>query len=108
MLKRELLAIPVGVWVLSLLYALLCILLRAYYIDYEGLRQIAAVSEGFRRESTTWWSGHSMLGVVLLWLATLPLRFLPLVDAAQIVSALSIWASGLILFRILRLVGLSS
>ncbi|MCS7209831.1 MAG: hypothetical protein NZ874_09695, partial [Fimbriimonadales bacterium] len=47
-------------------------------------------------------------GVVLLWLATLPLRFLPLVDAAQIVSALSIWASGLILFRILRLVGLSS
>ncbi|MDW8107252.1 MAG: hypothetical protein RMK45_07225 [Armatimonadota bacterium] len=108
MLKKELLGIPVGVWLFSVLYGLLCILLRAYYIDYEGLRQIAAVSEGFSRASTTWWSGHSVLGVALLWLVTLPLRFLPLVVAAQIVGALSIWASGLILYRILRLVGLSA
>lgn len=108
MLKKELFGIPIGMWVLSVLYALLCILLRAYYIDYEGLRHIAAVAEGFNRESTTWWSGHSVLGVALLWLLTLPLRFLPLVDAAQILSALSIWASGLVLFRILRLVGLGA
>jgi hypothetical protein len=41
-------------------------------------------------------------------LVTLPLKAaLPLVDAAQIVGALSIWASGLILYRILRLAGLS-
>lgn len=107
MLRKELFGIPIGMWVLSVLYALICILLRAYYIDYEGVRQIAAVSEGFSRESTTWWSGHSALGIALLWLLTLPLRFLPLVDAAQILSALSIWASGLVLFRILRLVGLN-
>lgn len=108
MLRKELFGIPIGMWVLSAGYALVCMLLRAFYIDYEGLRQIAAAAEGFNRESTTWWSGHSVLGVVLLWLLTLPLRFLPLVDAAQILSALSVWASGLILFRILRLVGLGA
>ncbi|MDW8051858.1 MAG: hypothetical protein RMJ83_05165 [Armatimonadota bacterium] len=108
MLRRELLGIPLGIWLLSVLYGLLCLTLRAYYIDYEGLRQIAAIAEGFSRASTTWWSGHSALGVVLLWLLTLPLRFLPLVTAAQIVGTLSIWASGLILYRILRLVGLST
>ncbi len=108
MLRKEILGIPIGVWLGSVLYALVCILLRSYYIDYEGLRQIAAVSEGFSRASTTWWSGHSVLGVLLLWLLTFPLKFaLPLVDAAQIVGALSLWASGLILFRILRTVGLS-
>ncbi|GIV07402.1 MAG: hypothetical protein KatS3mg017_0604 [Fimbriimonadales bacterium] len=107
MLRKELFGIPIGMWVLSALYALVCILLRAFYIDYEGVRQIAAVAEGFSRESTTWWSGHSVLGVALVWLLTLPLRFLPLVDAAQILSALAIGASGLALFRILRLVGLS-
>lgn len=108
MLKREWLGIPVGVWLFSALYAALCIALRAYYVDYEGLRQIAAISEGFSRASTSWWSGHSALGVALLWLLTLPLRFLPLLDAAQVIGALSIWASGLILFRILRLGGLST
>jgi hypothetical protein len=108
MLRREILGIPLGIWLCSVLYALVCILLRSYYIDYEGLRQIAAVAEGFNRASTTWWSGHSVLGVLLLWLVTLPLKVaLPLVDAAQIVGALSIWASGLILYRILRLAGLS-
>jgi hypothetical protein len=96
-------------WVFSGLYALLNIILRSYYIDYEGIRQIAAASEGFSRASTTWWSGHSVLGVALLWLITLPLKLaIPLADAAQIVSTLSIWASGLILFRILRLAGLSA
>jgi hypothetical protein len=108
MLRREILGIPIGIWLGSVLYALVCILLRSYYIDYEGLRQIAAVSEGISRASTTWWSGQSALGVLLLWLVTLPLKlWLPLVDAAQIVGALSIWASGLILFRILRMTGLS-
>jgi len=108
MLRREILGIPLGIWLGSVVYALVCILLRSYYIDYEGLRQIAAVAEGFNRASTTWWSGHSALGVLLLWLVTLPLKVaLPLVDAAQVVGALSIWASGLILYRILRLAGLS-
>lgn len=108
MLRKEILGIPLGIWLGSLLYALVCILLRPYYIDYEGLRQIAAVSEGFNRASTSWWSGHSVLGVLLLWLATLPLKFvLPLADAAQIAGTLSLWASGLILFRILRVAGLS-
>jgi hypothetical protein len=108
MLRREILGIPLGIWLCSVLYALVCILLRSYYIDYEGLRQIAAVSEGISRASTTWWSGQSALGALLLWLVTLPLKVaLPLVDAAQIVGALSIWASGLILYRILRLAGLS-
>jgi len=108
MLRREILGIPLGIWLGSVVYALACIVLRSYYIDYEGLRQIAAVSEGISRASTTWWSGQSALGVLLLWLATLPLRLrLPLVDAAQVVGALSIWASGLILFRILRMTGLS-
>jgi hypothetical protein len=109
MLRREILGIPLGIWLGSVVYALVCILLRSYYIDYEGLRQIAAVAEGFNRASTTWWSGHSALGVLLLWLVTLPLKVaLPLVDAAQVVGALSIWASGLILYRILRLAGLSA
>jgi hypothetical protein len=108
MLRREILGIPLGIWLGSVVYALLCIVLRSYYIDYEGLRQIAAVSEGISRASTTWWSGHGVLGALLLWLATLPLKLaLPLVDAAQVVGALSIWASGLILYRILRLAGLS-
>jgi hypothetical protein len=108
MLRREILGIPLGIWLCSVLYALVCVLLRSYYIDYEGLRQIAAVSEGISRASTTWWSGQSALGALLLWLVTLPLKFaLPLVDAAQMVGALSIWASGLILYRILRLAGLS-
>jgi hypothetical protein len=74
MLRREILGIPIGIWLGSVLYALVCILLRSYYIDYEGLRQIAAVSEGISRASTTWWSGQSALGVLLLWLVTLPLR----------------------------------
>jgi len=109
MLRREILGIPLGIWLGSVVYALACIVLRSYYIDYEGLRQIAAVSEGISRASTTWWSGQSVLGVLLLWLVTLPLKFvLPLVDAAQVVGALSIWASGLILFRILRMTGLSA
>jgi hypothetical protein len=109
MLRREILGIPLGIWLGSVVYALVCILLRSYYIDYEGLRQIAAVSEGISRASTTWWSGHGVLGALLLWLATLPLKLaLPLVDAAQVVGALSIWASGLILYRILRLAGLSA
>jgi hypothetical protein len=109
MLRREILGIPLGIWLGSVVYALLCIVLRSYYIDYEGLRQIAAVSEGISRASTTWWSGHGVLGALLLWLATLPLKLvLPLVDAAQVVGALSIWASGLILYRILRLAGLSA
>jgi hypothetical protein len=109
MLRREILGIPIGIWLGSVVYALACILLRSYYIDYEGLRQIAAVAEGFNRASTTWWSGHGVLGVLLLWLVTLPLKLvLPLVDAAQIVGALGIWASGLILYRILRLAGLSA
>jgi len=109
MLRREILGIPFGIWLGSVVYALACIVLRSYYVDYEGLRQIAAVSEGISRASTTWWSGHGVLGVLLLWLVTLPLKFvLPLVDAAQIVGALSIWASGLILYRILRLAGLSA
>ena len=109
MLRREILGIPLGIWLGSVVYALLCIVLRSYYIDYEGLRQIAAVSEGISRASTTWWSGQSALGALLLWLVTLPLKFaLPLVDAAQMVGALSIWASGLILYRILRLAGLSA
>lgn len=109
MLRREILGIPLGIWLGSVVYALLCIVLRSYYIDYEGLRQIAAVSEGISRASTTWWSGHGVLGVLLLWLVTLPLKLvLPLVDAVQIVGALSIWASGLILYRILRLAGLSA
>ena len=108
MLRMEFWGIPLGIWLGSIVYALVCILLRSYYIDYEGLRQIAAVSEGISRASTTWWSGQSVLGVLLLWLVTLPLKFvLPLVDAAQMVGALSIWASGLILYRILRLSGLS-
>jgi hypothetical protein len=97
MLRREILGIPLGIWLGSVVYALVCILLRSYYIDYEGLRQIAAVSEGISRASTTWWSGQSALGALLLWLVTLPLKVaLPLVDAAQMVGALSIWASGLI------------
>ena len=108
MLRREILGIPLGIWLGSIVYALLCIVLRSYYVDYEGLRQIAAVAEGMSRASTTWWSGHSALGVLLLWLVTLPLKVaLPLVDAAQMVGALSIWASGLMLHRILRLSGLS-
>ena len=108
MLRMEFWGIPLGIWLGSIVYALVCILLRSYYIDYEGLRQIAAVSEGISRASTTWWSGQSVLGVLLLWLVTLPLKFvLPLVDAAQMVGALSIWASGLMLYRILRLSGLS-
>jgi hypothetical protein len=109
MLRREILGIPLGIWLGSVVYALLCIVLRSYYVDYEGLRQIAAVAEGISRASTTWWSGHGVLGVLLLWLVTLPLKVaLPLVDAAQMVGALSIWASGLILYRILRLAGLSA
>ncbi|MCX7924639.1 MAG: hypothetical protein N2554_02370 [Fimbriimonadales bacterium] len=109
MLRKELYGIPIGMWVFSALYALLNIILRSYYIDFEGLRQIAAASEGFSRVSTTWWSGHSVLGVALLWLVTLPLKLvIPLVDAAQVVSALSVWLSGLVLFRILRLTGLSA
>ncbi|MFN7162682.1 MAG: hypothetical protein ACK4NB_06430, partial [Fimbriimonadales bacterium] len=65
MLRKDVFGIPIGMWALSALYALIGILLRAFYIDYEGLRQIAAVSEGFNRASTTWWSGHSVLGVAL-------------------------------------------
>jgi len=108
MLRREFWSIPLGIWLGSAWYALMCIVLRSYYVDYEGLRQVAAVAEGFNRASTTWWSGQSALGVLLLWLVTLPLKVaLPLVDVAQSVGALSIWASGLILYRILRLAGLS-
>ncbi|MFQ3611657.1 MAG: hypothetical protein SNJ72_09215, partial [Fimbriimonadales bacterium] len=109
MFRRELTGIPIGMWVLSLIYLLLCILLRAYYIDYEGVAQVAAVAEGIRRDSVNFWSGWGPLGMLVFWLATKPLSLLmPLVDAAQVVGALSIWLSGLLLYRVFRMVGLAS
>jgi len=95
-------------WVLSLVYLLLCILLRAYYIDYEGVAQIAAVAEGIRRDSVNFWSGWGPLGMLLFWLATKPLSLvMPLVDSAQVIGAVAIWLSGLLLYRTFRSLGLA-
>ncbi len=109
MLKREVLGIPPGMWLLSLLYLIVCVLLRAYYVDYESLRQVSAVAEGIRRESLTFWSGHGPLGVLLLWVVTLPLRVLfPLMESAQAIGAVAITLTGLILYRLALRAGLSS
>ncbi len=109
MLKREVLGIPTGMWLLSLLYLLVCILLRAYYVDYESLKQVSAVAEGIRRESLTFWSGHGPLGALLLWAVTFPLRFVfPLMESAQALGAVAITLTGLILYRLALRVGLSS
>ncbi len=95
-------------WVLSLIYLLLCVILRAYYIDYEGVAQIATVAEGIRLNSVNFLSGWGPLGMLVFWLVTKPLSLLmPLVDSAQIVGAVSIWLSGLILYRVFRIVGLA-
>ncbi len=108
MLRTEIAGIPIGMWVLSLLYLLICIILRAYYIDYEGVFQVAAIAEGFRLGSLNFWSGWGPLGMLVFWLVTKPLSLLfPLVDSAQILGAISIWLSGLILYRIFRTVGLT-
>ncbi len=109
MFKREVLGIPTGMWLVSLLYLLACVVLRAYYIDYVSLSQISAVAEGFRRESPSFWNGYGFLGVPLLWLITLPFRFFwSLLEGAQTMGAIAIWLTGLILYRISRRAGLST
>lgn len=109
MFKREFFGVPTGMWVVAVLYASVGALLRAYYVDYEGVRQIATVAEGLRRDSLAFWSGHGPLGMLLFWLILKPFSFaFPLLESAQIVGAVAVALCGLILYRIFRMVGLSS
>lgn len=109
MFKKEFWGIPAGMWMVGMLYALVGVLLRSYYVDYESVRQIATVAEGVRRESLSFWSGHGPLGMLLFWLLTKPLAFVfPLLEGAQILGAIAVTLTGWILFRILRTVGLTS
>lgn len=109
MFKREFFGVPTGMWVVAVLYASVGALLRAYYVDYEGVRQIATVAEGLRRDSLAFWSGHGPLGMLLFWLILKPFSLaFPLLESAQIVGAVAVALSGLILYRIFRMVGLSS
>ena len=107
MLKREVWAIPIGMWVLCAVYALLAVVLRAYYVDAEGVRQAAAVAIGVDRASLAFWNGHAPLGMLLMWLLVKPLAFLmPILEATQLMAAVAMSLSGLVLFRLLRLMGL--
>lgn len=94
---------------MSVAYLALTAVLRSYYVDYESLRQIAAVAEGFRRDSLGFWSGHAPLGMLLFWVLTRPLALVfPLLESAQILGAVAITLTGLILYRIFRMVGLNA
>ncbi|MEJ5296156.1 MAG: hypothetical protein WHT28_13030 [Fimbriimonadales bacterium] len=108
MFKREIWGIPTGMWLVGVVYLALTALLRSYYVDYESLRQIAAVAEGFRRDSLGFWSGHAPLGMLLFWALTKPFALVfPLLESAQVLGAVAITLTGLILYRIFRMVGLS-
>ncbi len=107
MLKREVLGIPIGMWVLCAVYALLTAVLRAYFVDAEGVRQAAALAIGPRRAEVVFWNGHAPLGMLLMWLLVKPLSpRMPIMDATQLVAAVAVSVSGLILFRQFRLMGL--
>ncbi len=109
MLKREVWLIPTGMWVLCALYALLAVVLRAYYVDAEGVRQAATLAVGINRGSTAFWHGHAPLGMLLMWLITKPLTLImPLLSATQLIGAVAIALTGLVLYRLLRLTGLST
>jgi len=107
MLKREVLGIPIGMWVLCVVYALLTAVLRAYFVDAEGVRHAALVANGPNRADLMFWNGHAPLGMLLMWLLVKPLSFrMPIMDATQLVAAIAVSVSGLILFRLFRLMGL--
>ncbi len=107
MLKREVLGIPIGMWVLCVVYALLTAVLRAYFVDAEGVRQAALVANGPNRADLMFWNGHAPLGMLLMWLLVKPLSFrMPIMDATQLVAAIAVSGSGLILFRQFGLMGL--
>jgi hypothetical protein len=99
MFKREIWGIPTGMWLVGVVYLALTALLRSYYVDYESLRQIAAVAEGFRRDSLGFWSGHAPLGMLLFWALTKPFALVfPLLESAQVLGAVAITLTGLILY----------
>ncbi|MCS7065813.1 MAG: hypothetical protein NZL85_05995 [Fimbriimonadales bacterium] len=109
MFKREVWFVPIGMWVLCAGYTLLAVVLRAYYVDAEGVRQAAALAVGPDRGSTAFWSGHAPLGTMLVWLIVKPLSLLmPVLEATQLLGALAMGLTGLVLFRLLRLTGLGS
>ena len=112
MLKREVWLIPIGIWVLCVGYALLTIVLRAYYVDAEGVRQAALLAVGPERSALAFWNGHAPLGMLLMWLLVKPLTWLmpleeKILEATQLIGAISIALTGLVLFRLLRLTGLA-
>lgn len=108
MFKREVWLIPIGMWVLCIGYALLAVALRAYYVDAEGVRQAAAIALGPDRSSLIFWNGHAPLGMLLMWLLVKPLAFLvPTLEATQLIGTVATVLAGLVLFRLLRLTGLS-
>jgi hypothetical protein len=109
MLKREVWAIPIGMWVLCAVYAFLTAVLRAYYVDAEGVRHAALVAIGPDRTELMFWNGHAPLGMLLMWLLVKPLSYLmPVMEATQLVAAIAVALSGLVLFRLMRLTGLSA
>jgi hypothetical protein len=109
MLKREVWLIPIGIWVLCVVYALLAVVLRAYYVDAEGVRQAAALALGPDRSQLAFWHGHAPLGMLLMWLLVKPLSFgMPILEATQLLGAVAMGLTGLVLYRLLRSLGLST
>ncbi len=109
MLKRDIWQVPTGMWVLCIVYTLLTIVLRASYVDAEGVRHAATLTEGFNRTSLFFWNGHAPLGLLLLWLIVKPLSFaMPVLEATQLLAAVSMGLTGLVLYRLLRLTGLTT
>ncbi|MEN3000718.1 MAG: hypothetical protein ABDI19_02620 [Armatimonadota bacterium] len=107
MFKREVWHVPIGMWVLCAIYTLLAVVLRAYYVDAEGVRQAAALALGPDRSLLAFWNSHALLGMMLMWLIVKPLSLLmPVLEATQLVGALAMGLTGLVLFRLLRLTGL--
>jgi len=95
-------------WILYISYALLAVALRAYYVDAEGVRHAAALAIGPDRSALMFWNGHAPLGLLLMWLLVKPLSLrMPILEATQLLAAVAMGLTGLVLFRLLRLTGLS-
>lgn len=103
MLRKRLWDVPVGLWIVAVLVALIMFLLRSFFIDHNELRDAVAIQKGPDRMNLAFWDGTKPLGLVPLWIVTKLLGLfaggLGLMSIIQLVGAVSVAFTGIILYR---------
>lgn len=78
-------------------------LLRSFFIDHHELRDAVAIQKGPDRMNLAFWDGTKPLGLVPLWVVTkflgLVVGGLGLMSMIQLVGAVSVAFTGIILYR---------